>query len=266
MSQDQGSSDWLALRKTKIGASDVAAILGISPWCTAYELWEIKTGRKDGHLENFAVMRGQRLEPKARAYFELKTGIQMSPAVRVSESEPLFMASYDGINEEIGAALEIKCPGLTNHTKIKAGVIPEYYKCQLEQQLLVTPQLKKVFFMSFYENEEGGDRDVQILEYVSNPELRRAIISDGKKFWDYVLKDQPPPLAKKDPMIVTDPDLVTLFQALKQADSTIQTAQLDYDGFRQEIIDRLPHTNVRCEGVTAIKNAKGVWTFKFERE
>ena len=38
---------WLAGRKNSIGASEVAAAIGISPFMTPNELWEIKTGRRE---------------------------------------------------------------------------------------------------------------------------------------------------------------------------------------------------------------------------
>ena len=37
--------EWLALRKPYLGGSDIAAMLGLSPWKTPYQLWAEKTGR-----------------------------------------------------------------------------------------------------------------------------------------------------------------------------------------------------------------------------
>ncbi len=36
-----------AIRQTGLGATDCAAVMGLSPYKTPYELWLEKTGRKD---------------------------------------------------------------------------------------------------------------------------------------------------------------------------------------------------------------------------
>ena len=53
-------------RRTFLGGTDAPAVLGVSPWMTAVDLWRLKTGRvkpepdpeRDRRLE-----RGKRLEP-----------------------------------------------------------------------------------------------------------------------------------------------------------------------------------------------------------
>jgi putative phage-type endonuclease len=56
--------DWLALRKTVVGASEIAAVLGASPYTTPLELWSHKTGRLET-AETAAMRRGSRLEKVA---------------------------------------------------------------------------------------------------------------------------------------------------------------------------------------------------------
>ena len=62
----QGSEQWLAHRRGLRNASESAAVLGISPWCTPYQLWLLKTGRAEPNV-NVAMRRGTALEPAARA-------------------------------------------------------------------------------------------------------------------------------------------------------------------------------------------------------
>lgn len=54
--------DWLAARKLDVTASDAAALLGIHPYKTAYELWAEKTGRKADADDNEVFRRGRALE------------------------------------------------------------------------------------------------------------------------------------------------------------------------------------------------------------
>ena len=41
------SPEWLAFRKTGLGGSDAAAILGLSPFKTNVEVWEEKVGLRE---------------------------------------------------------------------------------------------------------------------------------------------------------------------------------------------------------------------------
>ena len=59
-----GSREWLDLRKTGIGGSEVAAICGFSKWTSPYTLWCQKTNRISGEIPmNDAMEWGTRLEP-----------------------------------------------------------------------------------------------------------------------------------------------------------------------------------------------------------
>ena len=44
---NMGRTEWLQERKKGIGGSDAAAILGLNPYMSNVDLWEIKTGRKE---------------------------------------------------------------------------------------------------------------------------------------------------------------------------------------------------------------------------
>ncbi len=70
--ETQGLSheEWLKWRMKGIGGSDVAAILGISKWKSALELWLEKTGQADDSFtDNEAMMWGRIMEPILRNYF-----------------------------------------------------------------------------------------------------------------------------------------------------------------------------------------------------
>ena len=63
--------EWLSKRNIGIGASESAAILGLSPWKTANDLWLEKTGNrmpKDLSDDPY-IQKGVRLEPALRELF-----------------------------------------------------------------------------------------------------------------------------------------------------------------------------------------------------
>ena len=76
----QGSSAWRAYRLAKRNASESAAVLGLSPWTTPYQLWLQKTGRSVQAVTH-AMQRGTDLEPAARLAYENQTGLVMQPLV-----------------------------------------------------------------------------------------------------------------------------------------------------------------------------------------
>ncbi len=77
----QGSEEWLAQRRKMIGASDAPVIMGVSPWCTPYRLWQEKLEIVKPRKQTKAMAMGIRREDTARSRFTEETGISVKPAV-----------------------------------------------------------------------------------------------------------------------------------------------------------------------------------------
>lgn len=112
----QGSPEWLSFRKTKIGASDAAPIMGVSRWKTPERLFQEKMSDNNENKVNAAMQRGIDLEPLAREFFTYKTGIKLIDKndprnVLIHPNYDWMMASFDGISECGEISVEIKCPG-----------------------------------------------------------------------------------------------------------------------------------------------------------
>jgi predicted phage-related endonuclease len=94
-------ADWLARRRLGIGGSDVAALLGISPWHSQMSLWM----EKRGELENAEQTDNQRwglaLEEPIRSAFEEDTDIPVLrlPPITMYRSKqlPIALISPDGL-------------------------------------------------------------------------------------------------------------------------------------------------------------------------
>ena len=71
--------DWLELRKKGLGGSDAAAVLGISPFRTARDLYYDKLGivTADDQANWVALEVGTLLEPLVARIFEAKTGLKV---------------------------------------------------------------------------------------------------------------------------------------------------------------------------------------------
>jgi putative phage-type endonuclease len=136
--QQQGSAEWLEWRKDKIGASEAAACMGISPWQTPYELWYDKTCESSTRYVNVAMARGSAMEEAARMVYENVTGETVFPKVVVHPKHPWAIASLDGMTLDDKLFVEIKCPNAETHEMASHGHITPYYMAQLQHQLWVT--------------------------------------------------------------------------------------------------------------------------------
>src|SRR5689334_6309347 len=134
----QNTSEWLEMRRNKIGASDAPVIMGVSPWKTPFQLWEEKLGIGKEKETTASMRRGIDMEEEARQKFEELTGHIVFPKVMFHPDYEYLMASLDGIDMDHKVAVEIKCPGREDHECAMDGVVPEKYKPQLQHQLEVT--------------------------------------------------------------------------------------------------------------------------------
>ena len=67
--------EWLAWRRGGIGASDIAGILGISPWASPYSVWANKVGLVADEESTEQMEMGLDMEPAVERMFHRKTGL-----------------------------------------------------------------------------------------------------------------------------------------------------------------------------------------------
>jgi predicted phage-related endonuclease len=104
---EPGSPEWHALRAEGIGASEVAAVLGLSPWQSRFNLWHVKAGTiTETFSGNAATSWGTRLEPVVLdAYAEARDLL-----VAEGPTPDLFAAA-------LGSALLVPQPGTFAHAE-----------------------------------------------------------------------------------------------------------------------------------------------------
>jgi len=56
------SPEWYAARAHGVSASEIAAVLGLSPWVSPFDLWWLKRTGEDSQAENKGMRRGRRYE------------------------------------------------------------------------------------------------------------------------------------------------------------------------------------------------------------
>lgn len=191
---DDVTSAWLSLRREGIGGSDVAAIMGVSPWRSPVEVWLDKTGKSDPPdiSGKEAVAMGTELEADVLDMYRRRhptTRVMRSNAVLRSIGRPWAQASLDGIvrDRELGwGVLEIK----TGSSSAKwADGVPPYYLTQVLHYLSVTGyDFADVAALV-------GDHGLHYFEYRVVPDFEdmMAVMDAVDSFWsDYVVADVMP--------------------------------------------------------------------------
>ena len=189
----QGSDAWLQYRLSKRNASETPAVMGVSPWVTPYQLWQLRTGRREQQV-NAAMARGTALEPVARACYERLTGYVMQPLVLEAGD---YSASLDGLTLDGQLALEIKCPVRGRESSlwksVAEGVIPEHYGLQVEHQLMVAGAEQAHLFVYDAETDSG-----LLVDVLPQPERWEGIRRAWDQFMQHIEQDTPPALSDRD--------------------------------------------------------------------
>ncbi len=244
---EQGSPEWLSWRKTVITATDCPAILGSSPWATAYKCWQRKLGLVEEQPSNAAMERGRNLEPQAREQFVYKWNIHMHPAVVESTEFEFLGASLDGISPCRKYILEIKCGGRELHCMAARGEIPQYYLDQMQHQLLVTGA-EKCFYYS-YDGKDGI-----YIEVFPDPEFVNQWMPKARDFWKCVAFFEPPALQDSDYRDMGhDLDWKECARMYQEADAEIKALEEKKDYIRKKIIQLCADHSCAGSGIKAIK-------------
>jgi putative phage-type endonuclease len=133
--------DWLAERRTGIGGSDVAAILGLSRWKTPLDVYLDKTGQLPPQPESEPMRWGTLLEPVILGEFAARHGIRVERphGIQRHAERPWMLASLDGWAPDLPAVVECKTArSADGWGDTGTGEIPAYYQTQVAHYLAVT--------------------------------------------------------------------------------------------------------------------------------
>ena len=189
-------------RRKYIGASDVAAIMGISPWRTSYDVWAEKTRRLPiQQISNDAMDAGNRLEPKVLDWAEERLG-PLNRNQRLHLPAPLgyISAQCDALVNATGNPVEAKTSGIVGPLDREkwgeegSDEVPDAYIVQVTVQMLCASRdLAHLVALL-------GGRGFVPYVIPLNPRLGDAILGQCQRFWHrHVLADTPPPESGPSP-------------------------------------------------------------------
>lgn len=177
----QGTPEWALHRSKFFNASDAAAMLGLSKYKSRTELLrEIKTGiipeYNSATMARFA--KGHEYEAIARPWAEEIIETELYPVVMSNEIDGIpLSASFDGIDMLEEVTFEHKTGSASLIASLEAGVIPDEYKPQLEQGLLISGASRCLFMAS------SGDKTLmRFAWYESDKKIRAQLIAGWKQF------------------------------------------------------------------------------------
>lgn len=199
-------TEWLEWRRKGIGGSDVAAIMGISPFRTARDIYYDKikvTSLEDDEEEEYddgwvAKRMGNLLEPLVAEIFQKRTGFEVFKINKMfyHPHHPFMLADIDyfvKLPDGTIAILEIKT---TDESKVfewfKDGekIVPVYYESQGRHYMAVT-NIDRVFYCCILYGR--SENSVVIREIKRDYEYEDEMIFLEQEFWQENVKKKVPP-------------------------------------------------------------------------
>ncbi len=151
-------ADWLSLRQSGIGGSDIAAIIGVSPYATAYDIYQSKTQPlSDEDMSEFAYW-GTVMEDVVAKEFSKRSGLKVQN-VNFMMRHPVHtfaVANIDRavVNRDIAGNVRYKDGKLTTDQIVEiktaseyvgknwgdedSDEVPDQYQCQAQWYMGVT--------------------------------------------------------------------------------------------------------------------------------
>lgn len=191
------SAEQMAIRSMGIGSSEIAAVVGLSPFQTIHDVWLVKRGLAtfDG---NTLTRMGQRLEDAiADEYIHLmrESGVEVETAhFRTTyrhPREPWIVASPDRLVFGRRRLLEVKNVGFRSMSSwgTDPDAIPPYYRCQVEWQMGVCDELSRLGMTGPVEPMDThvvawiGGCDLRVYHIQRNIPLWKGLVEKARKFW-----------------------------------------------------------------------------------
>ena len=275
---------FLAGRKKGIGGSDVAAILGFSPYKSPYQLWLDKTGRSERkESQNESAHFGNLLEDVVAKEFSRRAGVKVQRVTQqlFLEEHPWALGNIDRavINPDIAGNVRFKDGALTTDRLLECKTaseymsklfgeegsdqVPDYYLTQCLWYLLITGC--KVIDLAVL---IGGNK-FRMYRIERDEDLIQSIFNQVKAFWfNHVIADVPPDPTCFDDVLhrwsnhVVGKQVEADFEHIKLAEELITVqGRLKADKAREDEI-KLKIVSTMQDAEMMISQGKSICTYK----
>jgi putative phage-type endonuclease len=178
-------------RATGIGASEIAAIVGLSPFSTALDVYLDKLGLSEPRGDTRYTRWGRRLEAVIADRYGEELGVEMveSPTLRHSRHE-WMLATPDRIHADGSRLVEIKNVSASQTRdwgEVGTSEVPERYYLQVIWQMAVT-DVKRADIAVLI-----GGHDFRVYSVERDQTTEAYLVEAGRQFWfDHIIAQVPP--------------------------------------------------------------------------
>jgi putative phage-type endonuclease len=273
-----GSPEWLEQRRHSIGASDVAAVLGISPWDSPLSIWEQKLG-KNKEIDPASAFFGHEHEPTITKWLQFH-GNEFNPVEGIDWSRisdgidvrsveyPWLTAKPDRlITDANGDTIPVELK--THRERGWPDGVPLQYQAQSQQQQLILDApygLLVVLHAGAIVEAYRIDRD--------NDFLNDYLIPETGRFWHEHVEKRVQPEAvlcgdlglrsANDEPLDVDERMLRVFYRDSQERVGIKEHQRQSDAVKialQELMEKTQTTSIRWNGTVLY-----AWPVKFDQD
>lgn len=183
---------WLEKRKHYITGTDAGKLIGVSPWGGKFAVWLDKTGRAAPVVETPAMKAGKKFESAILQTYAEEMNCKLEHVdgynLITCDKYPRLGASLDGWNHDLQIPVDAKNIKWKNEKWGDAWTdqFPEYYKAQLQVQMMVTGATFAHLAVMF----SGQDFFIYSMEY--DEDMAQKILDASDEFWPFVERDKMP--------------------------------------------------------------------------
>ena len=183
---------WLEKRKHYITGTDAGKLIGVSPYGGKFAVWLDKTGRAAPVVETPAMKAGKKFESAILQTYAEEMNCKLEHVdgyqLITCDKYPRLGASLDGWNHDLQIPVDAKNIKWKNEKWGDAWTdqFPEYYKAQLQVQMMVTGATFAHLAVMF----SGQDFFIYSMEY--DEDMAQKILDASDEFWPFVERDKMP--------------------------------------------------------------------------
>ena len=193
----QTREEWLAERKSGIGGSDAAAVLGFSPWATPVNVWLDKTGRAEPKEETEAMRIGTELEDFVARRYCQETGRTVQrfnkmihKGCLLGNFDRLVVPDGEKVASHMGEVRTNRLLECKTSSREWDGVAPIYYEIQVFHYMGLEPRLQYADIACLFLNR----KHFEIFGVKRDDEVINAMQEKLTAWWEeYVVGNKMPP-------------------------------------------------------------------------
>lgn len=138
--RNMSREEWLEWRQKGIGGSDSSGILGLNPYCSAFQVYCDKVGLIPAQPDNEAMRQGRDFEEYVASRFEEASGKKTKNCNYILQHPhyPFMLANVDRLIVGENAGLECKTTSVLNKTDFDIGDVPPNYYTQCVHYMAIT--------------------------------------------------------------------------------------------------------------------------------